>query len=264
MRILVGCLLHPQSPKLYGRTNQSIFRLTHQPLEILFRSGDNPTDEGNANILHNYNSLADATIRGGYDYLLTVEYDMVIPDDTVEKLLECDADVAYGLYVFKGNVKWSAYLEIDRYVGQSLSSLPDLARERWGKITEVAGVGLGCTLISRNVLENVPFRTLPGAANDWFFAIDLQAGGYKQRCHLGVQCGHITLDPSPRVLWPDPEMPHLYRNDFINGLPINENGEVEITIGQLGEFYIPETALYRPMSELREREEMAQVDGDVR
>jgi hypothetical protein len=254
MRILVFCPTHPKTPKLYGRTNQSIFRQTYEPLDIMFSQGDNPykgedPDIGRRNILHNYKKAARFAIRNRYDYLMTVEYDMVIPADAVAKLLECDADVAYGLYVFRGRAKWSAYLALSRTMGQSLSEDPEYAREMWGKRVIVAGVGFGCTLIARRVLENIPFRLAPGAANDWHFAIDVQGHGYQQVCDTSVVCGHITTNPSPRVIWPDIDMPKFYRNDFIDSIPVNENGEVEVEIGQLGEFYIPKSALAVPVGE---------------
>jgi hypothetical protein len=72
----------------------------------------------------------------------------------------------------------------------------------------VDGVGFGCTLIRRDVLEAVSFR-LPddvargGACTDWMFAGDLAARGVHQVCHFGVVCGHIAMEPSARVIWPE-------------------------------------------------------------
>jgi hypothetical protein len=111
----------------------------------------------------------------------------------------------------------------------------------WGKTIEVAGVGMGCTLISRDVLEKLAFRvdeTHPSVHNDWVFAYDCQQKGITQKCDTSVVCGHISMKPSPRVIWPDPNEPRLYRNDFIYGIPINERGEIDVDISSLGEFQI--------------------------
>jgi hypothetical protein len=106
---------------------------------------------------------------------------------------------------------------------------------------DVAGVGLGCTLIKRRVMEAIDFRlepTQPDVHNDWVFGVDVQAGRFSQKCDLGVICGHISMTPVPRVIWPDLEAPRMYRNDFIRGIPLNERGELELEIGQLGEFEV--------------------------
>jgi hypothetical protein len=251
MRILLYCPLHPETPKIFGRTLNSIFRQEYDPLEIWFSKGDNPQDtgvpmnDGRANTLHNYKKARQATLDQGFDALMTVERDMIIPSDAVQRLLDCDADIAYGLYVFRAVSSWSAFTRLDRKSGRSISKDPALAKRMWGKQMDVAGVGFGCTLIKRHVLEAIEFRGAPGAANDWFFAQDAQEHGFKQVCDLGLVCGHIDTLPMPRVIWPDPEMPNLYRNEFIKGIPVNEKGEVEIEIGRLGEFYIPKDALYR-------------------
>ena len=251
MKILVFTPMHPNTPKLFGRTNQSIFRLDYEPIEMLFSKGDNPHEsgvplnDGRLNILHNYNKARDYVLKGDWEAMLTVEYDMVVPSNAVHRLLDCDADIAYGLYVFRARTRWSAYLELGAGHGKSISEDEELAKEMWGKQMEVAGVGMGCTLIKRNVLEAMQFRGFQGAACDWYLAQDAQENGFKQVCDLGLVCGHISMNPSPRVIWPDPEMPGLYRNDFIDGIPTNPDGSVDIEIGQLGEFYIPKDALVK-------------------
>ena len=71
----------------------------------------------------------------------------------------------------------------------------------WGKVVDTAGVGLGCTLIRRDVLEAIPFRVKDEwIANDWYFAIDAREKGFIQRHDCSVVCGHID---GYRTLWPD-------------------------------------------------------------
>lgn len=224
MRILVFCPLSPTPPMLYGRTVQSIFRLEYGgPLHYLFHKGDNPyTVEGRwgryANVTRNYNMARDVALRDGYDALLTVEADMVVPADALTKLEATGADVAYGLYIWRhGKREWSAYTDLHDRAGESLSRDPDAARAAWGQVVDVAGVGLGCTLIRRPVLEAMRFHFPDDAlvCCDWMLALDCQARGFTQRAHLGVVCGHITTEPTPRVYWPDPEQGTLYRTEFL-------------------------------------------------
>lgn len=247
-KVLVFCPLNPSYPHLWGRTVQSIFRLDWpEPLDWLFFANDNPLEDGYENVLHNYTRARAKALEGGYDYLLTVESDMIIPPDTIGKLLDCGADVAYGLYVFRhGRRTWSAYTEVAVKSGVSLSQTPSEAKALWGKVVDVAGVGLGCTLISRKVLEEIPFRLGENhkSANDWQLALDLQEGGYTQRAHLGVVCGHQTATPWPQIIWPDPDTPRLYRVESFGGEPTVKPGEtttVQVGMGTNAVYAMPRT-----------------------
>lgn len=250
-KILLFCPLKPRTdehggrePQLFGRTNESIFRQDYEPLDMWFSKGDNPffDNNGRHNICHNYNKARRLVLDNGYDYLFTVEADMVIPPDALTKLLAVDADVAYGLYCFRNTSTWSAWTELDMVRGRSIRKDRSRAKAAWGKVIDVAGVGMGCTLIKRHVLETLEFRVddinNPDVHNDWVFAYDLQQNDFTQKCDLGVVCGHISMTPTPRVIWPDPDAPRMYRNDFIEGIKVNPHGEVIMDIGQLGEFDI--------------------------
>src|SRR5512139_3881504 len=166
-------------------------------------------------------------IDGGYDYLLTVESDMIIPPDTLTRLMALDAGVAYGLYVHRHTRhNWSAYTSLKSKEGHSLSVDPDAARSAWGTVMDVAGVGLGCTLISKNTLKRIPFRLFSDApdktACDWAFAFDCAIQGISQRCDLGVVCGHQSYTPYPMIIWPDPNEPNLYRRESLPGVEMKE------------------------------------------
>ena len=253
-KILLFCPLNPEldhkgnrTVQLFGRTNQSIFRQDYPVIDIFFSKGDNPhfDNNGRHNIAHNYNKARRFALDNGYDALFTVEADMIIPPDALTRLLATGAPVAYGLYCFKATSTWSAFTELGMDSGRSLRKDPARAKAEWGKVIDVAGVGHGCTLIRREVLEAIEFRTdelRPHVHNDWCFAYDCQQHGFRQVCDLGVVCGHISLQPSPRIIWPDPDMPRMYRNDFLDTLPVNARGEVEIEIKGFGEFYIPKPA----------------------
>lgn len=253
MKILLFCPLYPESeerdrkPQLFGRTNMSIFRQDYPQFDIWFSKGDNPYFDSNGrhNIAHNFNKARKWVLDNGYDYLFTIESDMIIPPDALSKLLDvCEnqgADVAYGLYVFRNSSTWSAWTELDMNHGRSIRKDEAAAKAAWGTVIDVAGVGTGCTLIKREVLEALPFRTdemNPDVHHDWVFAHDLQQHGFKQKCDMSVVCGHISMKPLPRIIWPDPDAPRLYRNEFLDKIKVNERGEWMVEIGALGEFGI--------------------------
>jgi hypothetical protein len=216
----------------------SILKLDWQePIDFLLAANDNPYDQPYLNITHQYNKARQLTLDGGYDYLFTVESDMIIPPDTLKRLTAQSCGVAYGLYVFRHTQhNLSAYTAMEQLNGVSLSDDPERTRREWGKVINVAGVGLGCTLISHNTLRRIKFRLLDDAptktACDWVFALDCQANGITQRCDLGVVCGHQSYTPYPLILWPDVNEPKFYRRETLPGVEMKpiQNGQT-FTVG---------------------------------
>lgn len=178
-------------------------------MDIHYGRGDliaNPSwTEKNDNITYKYNTARKMALDGGYDALFTVEADMILPPLALERMTRIEADVVYGLYVSRhGKHPWLAFSRVTPEIrgSKSFDEYPDLMQAAWGRAVETVGVGMGCTLIWRHVLEAIPFRNTDELiANDWYFSLDLQAGGYMQKHDCGVVCGHIEGD---RVYWPDP------------------------------------------------------------
>ena len=254
MKILLFCPLNPDKSRrgkptiqLFGKTNQSIFRQDYPKIDMWFSKGDNPFYDSNGrhNIAHNYNKARKLVLDNDYDGLLTVEADMLIPPDALSKMVkhveDDNVDVVYGLYCFKNTSTWSAFTELDEKHGRSIAKDKEKARSIWGQTIDVAGVGFGCTLFTRETLEKIPFRTNEAIANlhhDWWFAVDAQEHGLKQVCDTSIICGHISLKPAPRILWPDPKMPRLYDDEYIKKIPVNTRGELIVDVDTLGEFII--------------------------
>jgi GT2 family glycosyltransferase len=211
MKTLVFTPLHPD----YGirpLTQESIMALEYdRPFTRVFAANDNPTPSwerggGNYNITHNYNHARHIALFGGYDALLTIEADMVVSPLALAELVEAmettGAQVIYGLYVFRQLGQMNLALKLTK-VGKELAT-PEYINARLEETVPCVGLGLGCTLIHRDVLGAFPFRLYdeaPGMlACDWRFAIHCQEAGFKQVMNLAVHCGHITHDG--RVLWP--------------------------------------------------------------
>lgn len=234
-KILVYCPMAPKTPKVYARTVTSLFRLEWSgEMEIVFGREDEPRQSKYGNLAAKHNRARHMALDGGYDALLFVENDMILPPDALTKLAAVKADVAYGLYVNRhGWRKWLAYTYIDDLGGVSLSDDKDKARAAWGKVIDTVGAGMGCTLIRRNVLEHIWFRVPPGerAADDWQFAIDCQAAGFRQAHDLSVHCGHI-VPGNAHILWPDASTDDLFRVEWFNDSQLIKAGtKVEVNVG---------------------------------
>ena len=148
------------------------------------------------NVFEQFRRARERTLAGGYDALLTVEHDMVLPPDAVERLWAVDADVVYGVYLLRhgSNVVNALEASQGRNIGMSLTFAPRLlAKAQRADVVEVSGVGFGCTLMRRAVLEHIPFRPdgEDGQAPDIPFATDCLRAGVRQMAHFGVQCGHV-------------------------------------------------------------------------
>jgi hypothetical protein len=241
MKILLFCPLNPNPPRLWRKTVEGILKVQWQePIDYWLTANDNPFAEPYLNITHQYNKARARVLDGGYDALMCVESDMIIPPDTLKRLAACESDVAYGLYVFRHTRHtWSAYLDLQQTSGISVSEDRHGALSMWGRVVDVAGVGLGCTLIRRNALERVKFRlsdTEPTkTACDWHFALDAASEGLLQRCDLGVVCGHQSYTPYPMILWPDITQTRLYRRETLEGVkmePIKPGQQFSVGMGE--------------------------------
>ncbi len=159
-----------------------------------------------------YEAARQFALDGGYDAIWFAEYDMLMPPDALRKLSIADSDISYGLYVWRRQPHlWSAYKVLWKNTGYSICHIPEVARAAWGTVVDVAGVGHGCTLVQRHVLERIHFYRDGAACADWWMALDAQEQGFRQVCDLSVVCGHMSLTPRPNVFWPDPETEKLYR-----------------------------------------------------
>lgn len=157
------------------------------------------------NTLLKYRKARRWTLDKNYDALFTIEHDMIIPADALEKMLNTSADVVYGLYMFRQRPPMMNALRYTsgRYSDMSVSNFPELIakgkRQGW---LEVSGAGFGCTLFYRKVLESLDFHRALGGTPipDLPFATDCIQNGFKQVCRFDVLCGHIK--PDGTVLWP--------------------------------------------------------------
>jgi hypothetical protein len=216
------------------------------PIDWIISRGDNPYINTFENVTYQHNKARQIVLAGGYDALLSLEADMIVPPDTIAQLIEADSDIAYGLYLSRHKpYRWLVYKELDLWGGVSISRdhTGKDARETWGKIIDAAGVGMGCTLIRADVLKVLRFRLHDGkhswiqdeyaedfrrlginpygdrknmVCDDYLLAMDAQHYGMSQRANMNLVCGHIAKEG---VYWPDPTVRKLYRVDSLEEAP---------------------------------------------
>ena len=168
---------------------------TNNPNKI---TGNSKQDHENT--LYQYRYARQRILSGDYDYLFTVEHDMIIPEDALTKMLATDADVIYGLYLLRHfKPVLNALRSVNsRWPDASLTMFPEIVKKAKAQgWIEVSGVGFGCTLIKRRVLEKLDMRRSEIGGHpcpDMPLAADCMRNGFKQICRFDVICGHIKPD----------------------------------------------------------------------
>lgn len=169
-------------------------------------------------VTRKYQQARELFLAGNYDVFVAIEDDMVIPEDTFPRLMTLMnmCDVGYGLYCWRhglGGGNWSAYTRLEDTpadYGESIVKDKLRAQKAFDRkaIILVNGLGFGCTALKRHVVETIPFERRGRACNDWYFAADCQRKGFNQMCDMGLVCGHMTVHPSPRIIYPSTDDMH--------------------------------------------------------
>lgn len=94
-------------------------------------------------------NLIASWVVNGYDYLFAVDHDMVFAKDTLKKLLSHDRDVVSGIYRQRLEEQ---ILEVYDF---NYRNLPPTIID--GDLHEVGGVGFGCVLVKKHVLEAIGY-----------------------------------------------------------------------------------------------------------
>jgi len=116
------------------------------------------------------------------DYMLFLDSDMVPPADMLIKLIEHDKDIVSAL----------AFRRVPNY--EPCIFKDDKFYLDYPKgLIEVAGVGMACTLIKREVFQNVPQPWFPPTeiGEDLSFCKRATDAGYKIYCDTELICGHV-------------------------------------------------------------------------
>jgi hypothetical protein len=145
-------------------------------------------------VCEKYRDARQMALDDGYDALMCVEHDMVLPPDCIQKLWNTNVEVAYAAYMLRHGTQ---VVNLFRYegvkaLGMSLSLYPkQLKRAKRQEVIRVSGGGFGATLIRREALLRCPFRVFDDNPPDMAFAGDCVRAGVRQAGRFDVACLHI-------------------------------------------------------------------------
>lgn len=89
-----------------------------------------------------------------YDYLFSVDSDIVFEKDTLKKLLSHDKDVVSGLYIQRKEEKVLEIYRINKRGGVSNVTYEDLSKE---SLARISACGFGCVLIKSQVIRRIGY-----------------------------------------------------------------------------------------------------------
>ena len=150
------------------------------------------------------NLIAGNAIKHGFDRVMWIDSDMIIPPDALERLaaeMDTGKDFVSALYFKrKPPIKPVVYHEVywrvlDDGNVETGSKCFDTYPE--GRVFRIQGAGFGCCMTSVELLKAVvdnygsPFTPMMGIGEDLAFCWRAQQLGFKLYCDSRIKCGHI-------------------------------------------------------------------------
>ena len=150
------------------------------------------------------NLIAQNAIKYGFDRVMWLDSDMVVPEDALERLsaeMDTGKDFVSALYfkrkppinpVVCDQVYWRVL--DDGSVETCAKSFTDYPKD---SVFEIQGAGFGCCMTSAKLLKAVvdrygsPFTPMLGIGEDIAFCWRASQLGFKLYCDSRIKCGHI-------------------------------------------------------------------------
>ncbi len=153
-------------------------------------------DEARERIVASRNIIRQRVLDEDYDYFLSLEQDVIPPNDIIERLLSHKKRVITGIYFNYINAKegielapvvWS---KVNMEKEERFFLRPDQLNKG---LLKIAVSGLGCILIHRSVLEKIKFRydkKYP-SFDDIFFGLDCKDNNFRVYADTNIICKHL-------------------------------------------------------------------------
>ncbi|MBS3150483.1 hypothetical protein J4425_01600, partial [Candidatus Woesearchaeota archaeon] len=194
MRILIGCPTSNYKSYCLKEYLHGVRNLTHKYVDLVLVDNSKNSDYYNSvkeRIVSSRNKLKEYFLKNDYDYLLSLEQDVVPPKDVIERLMKHGKDICSGLY-FKEKDNELIPIMYVPYKNE-FAKLLKFEEIPENELIEVITSGLGCVLIKRKVLENVEFRYEKNKEpwDDVWFCEDARQKGFKVYVDTSVRCKHF-------------------------------------------------------------------------
>lgn len=134
-----------------------------------------------------------------YDYLLSVDSDIVLPKDSLRKMIEADVDIISGLYIQRIPGTQTVEIYEDTPSG-GVSNVPYRVLEEKSGVVEVAGCGFGAVLIKSEVFRQLSYPHFvyksaldhkDTVSEDVYFCQKARKAGFKVWADTTIKCDHL-------------------------------------------------------------------------
>ena len=144
------------------------------------------------------NLIADWIVKGDYDYLFAVDYDIAFPSDTLAKLLAADKDVISAVY----RQRFFDHQTLEIFEANDRGGFTHMPYEKIkGKTeaVEIGACGFGCVLIKKQVMVDIGYPQFQyhhaldhkdTFSEDLDFARKARAKGFKFWVDPSILCDH--------------------------------------------------------------------------
>lgn len=161
-------------------------------------------------IAESRNMLREYVLKNDYDYLFSLEQDVIPPKDVLSRLLRHQKKIVSGIYFKIYSLTYPVHKKDEIIVREKkaltplifkFSDEPDKMRVcgykdiECDKFFKIRACGLGCVIIHRDVLEKVKFRKEEGSESydDFIFCTDAYENGFDIYADTSVKCKHLIL-----------------------------------------------------------------------
>jgi FkbM family methyltransferase len=149
-----------------------------------------------------------------YDYLFSVDSDIVLPKDTLTKMLAADKDIISGLYIQRIPNTHTLEVYMDTPGGGCTNIPYQLIKNRG--VVEIAACGMGAALIKSEVFRKLPYPHFyykealtmrETVSEDVYFCKKARDAGFTVWADASIQCDHKGTN----FFRVEPEKTHLQK-----------------------------------------------------
>lgn len=132
-----------------------------------------------------------------YDYLFSVDSDIILPNDALMRMLAADKDIISGLYIQRKPGQHILEIYQDTSLG-GVENIPFRAIESMNLIP-IAAAGMGCCLIKSDVIRKMAYPHFyyqssidhsQTISEDVYFCMKARSLGFEVWADVGIKCSH--------------------------------------------------------------------------
>ena len=153
-----------------------------------------------AYVTESQNLIRDVFLKGNYDYLMSIEIDIIPPANVIEKLLSSKKDiVSVPYFIDFGKKSNLLMIHLRKTKGEKAHEpyrvgFDEDFDDYNGNVNLVYSNGIGCSLIKRHVLEKIKFRYGPLGYSDTYFYQDVWEAGLNNYVDTSMIAKHFNSD----------------------------------------------------------------------